>query len=139
MKVRLGPPRKNRAEHVHIDHFDVWSLDHTLSRIIHPALVRLRETKHGYPELFEDGMVTPHHWDRQLHFDFIDEEVEADYLIKKWNDIMDKMIYAFGIIKAEEAYYGTHDYLWQKDEKVDWDAVQEGLELFGKYYMNLWD
>jgi hypothetical protein len=111
MKVRLGPPRKNRAEHVHIDHFDVWSLDHTLSRIIHPALVRLKETKHGYPELFEDGMVTPHHWDRQLHFDFIDEE----------------------------AYYGTHDYLWQKDEKVDWDAVQEGLELFGKYYMNLWD
>ena len=88
MKVRLGPPRKNRAEHVHIDHFDVWSLDHTLSRIIHPALVRLKETKHGYPELFEDGMVTPHHWDRQLHFDFIDEEVEADYLIKKWNDIM---------------------------------------------------
>ena len=21
----------------------------------------------------------------------------------------------------------------------NWDAVQEGLELFGKYYMNLWD
>ena len=62
MKIRLGKPgRKNRANNVHIDNFDVWSLDHTLSCIIHPALIRLKETKHGYPELFEDGMVTPNH------------------------------------------------------------------------------
>ena len=143
MKVRLGNPgRKNRAEHVHIDNFDVWNLDHTLSCIIHPALIRLKETKHGYPELFEDGMVTPNHWDRQLHFDFIDEDVETKYLIKKWNDILDKMIRAFGLIIHKEdhedaAYQSEKSYAVYMKEY--YDAVDEGLSLFAKYYHNLWD
>ena len=143
MKIRLGKPgRKNRANDVHIDNFDVWSLDHTLSCIIHPALIRLKETKHGYPELFEDGMVTPHHWDRQLHFDFIDEEVETEYLIKKWNDILDKMIRAFGLIIHKEdhedaAYQSEKSYAVYMKEY--YDTVDEGLSLFAKYYHNLWD
>ena len=132
MKVRLGNPgRKNRAEHVHIDNFDVWNLDHTLSCIIHPALIRLRETKQGYPQLIEDGMVTPHYWDRQLHFDFIDEKVEEKYLLNKWNDIMDKMIYSFGVIK--------NDGLFEKYDEEEWNRIQEGLDLFAKHYTSLWD
>ena len=132
MKIRLGNPgRKNRAEHVHIDNFDVWNLDHTLSCIIHPALIRLKETKQGYPQLFEDGMVTPHYWDRQLHFDFIDEEVEEKYLLNKWNDIMDKMIYSFGVIK--------NDGLFEKYDQDEWNKIQEGLDLFAKHYTSLWD
>ena len=132
MKIRLGNPgRKNRAEHVHIDNFDVWNLDHTLSCIIHPALIRLKETKQGYPQLFEDGMVTPHYWDRQLHFDFIDEEVEEKYLLNKWNDIMDKMIYSFGVIK--------NDGLFEKYDQDEWNRIQEGLDLFAKHYTSLWD
>ena len=132
MKIRLGNPgRKNRAEHVHIDNFDVWNLDHTLSCIIHPALIRLKETKQGYPQLFEDGMVTPHYWDRQLHFDFIDEEVEEKYLLNKWNEIMDKMIYSFGVIKK--------DGLFKKADNDEWNRIQEGLDLFAKHYTSLWD
>ena len=132
MKVRLGNPgRKNRADHVHIDNFDIWNLDHTLSCIIHPALIRLKETKQGYPQLFEDGMVTPHYWDRQLHFDFIDEEVEEKYLLNKWNDIMDKMIYSFGVIK--------NDGLFEKYDEEEWNRIQEGLDLFAKHYTSLWD
>jgi len=78
MKIKIGPYRKNRAFHIHIDDYDVWNLDHTLASIIHPALIRLKDTKQGYPQLFEDGMVTPHYWDRQLHFDFIDEKLNGD-------------------------------------------------------------
>ena len=100
MKIKIGPYRKNRAYHIHIDDYDVWSLDHTLASIIHPALVRLKDTKHGYPELWEDGMVTHHNWDRQLHFDFIDEEVETKYLVDKWNRIMEKMIYSLNYQKT---------------------------------------
>ena len=132
MKVQLGNPgRKNRANNVHIDNFDIWNLDHTLSCIIHPALIRLKETKQGYPQLFEDGMVTPHYWDRQLHFDFIDEEVEEKYLLNKWNDIMDKMIYSFGVIK--------NDGLFEKYDQDEWNKIQEGLDLFAKHYTSLWD
>ena len=130
MKIKIGPYRKNRAFNIHIDDFDAWSLDNTLSHIIHPALIRLKEIKHGYPELWEDGMVTHHNYDRQLHFDFIDEEVETKYLINKWNDILDKMIYAFGRIKEDNCLDISKD---------EWEKIQEGLDLFAEHYTSLWD
>ena len=130
MKIKIGPYRKNRAYHIHIDDWDVWSLDYTLATIIHPALIRLKEINHGYPELWEEGMVTSHNYDRQLHFKFIDEEVERKYLLNKWELIMDKMIYAFEMIKKDNAIYWTNE----EAEKVD-----EGLILFGKHYQSLWD
>ena len=130
MKIKIGPYRKNRAFNIHIDDFDTWSLDNTLSHIIHPALIRLKEIKHGYPELWEDGMVTHHNYDRQLHFDFIDEEVETKYLINKWNDILDKMIYAFGRIKEDNSLDISKD---------EWEKIQEGLDLFAEHYTSLWD
>ena len=114
MKIKIGPHRKNRAFNIHIDDFDVWNLDYTLACIIHPALVRLKEIKHGYPELFEDGMVTPHYWDRQLHF-----------------DIMDKMIYSFEQI--------AEDKLFDITDQKQWEEIQEGIDLFAKHYTSLWD
>ena len=131
MKIKIGPHRKNRAFNIHIDDFDVWSLDYTLACIIHPALIRLKETKHGYPELWEDGMVTHHNYDRQLHFDIIDEEVETQYLIDKWNVIMDKMIYSFEQI--------VKDKLFDITDQKQLDEIQEGIDLFAKHYTSLWD
>ena len=129
MKINIGEPKKDKsADTIHIDNFDCWSLDYTLARIIHPALIRLKETKHGYPELWEDGMVTHHNWDRQLHFDFIDEDIETNYLIDKWNGVLDKMIYSFGKI-MEDAYF----------DNEEWEKIQEGLDLFSKHYTSLWD
>ena len=129
MKINIGEPKKDKsADTIHIDNFDCWSLDYTLARIIHPALIRLKETKHGYPELWEDGMVTHHNWDRQLHFDFIDEDIETNYLIDKWNGVLDKMIYSFGKI-MEDAYF----------DNEEWERIQEGLDLFSKHYTSLWD
>ncbi len=129
MKINILEPRKDKsADTIHIDNFDCWSLDYTLARIIHPALIRLKETKHGYPELWEDGMVTHHNWDRQLHFDFIDEDIESTYLIDKWNGILDKMIYSFGKI-MEDDYF----------DNEEWERIQEGLDLFSKHYTSLWD
>tara|TARA_B100000508_G_C11349358_1_gene223138 strand:- start:86 stop:475 length:390 start_codon:yes stop_codon:yes gene_type:complete len=129
MKINIGEPKKDKsADTIHIDNFDCWSLDYTLARIIHPALIRLKETKHGYPELWEDGMVTHHNWDRQLHFDFIDEDIETNYLIDKWNGVLDKMIYSFGKI-MEDDYF----------DNEEWERIQEGLDLFSKHYTSLWD
>ena len=129
MKINIGEPKKDKsADTIHIDNFDCWSLDYTLARIIHPALIRLKETKHGYPELWEDGMVTHHNWDRQLHFDFIDEDIETNYLIDKWNGVLDKMIYSFSKI-MEDAYF----------DNEEWETIQEGLDLFAKHYTSLWD
>ena len=133
MKVNIGRPgRKNKAHHVDIDDHDIWNLDYTLACIIHPALVRLKESQHGYPELWEDGMCYHEYYTRQLHFDFIDEDVETKYLWQKWQDILDDMIYAMEIIATEKIYdidLDTYD-----NERVD-----RGLELFGKHFCSLWD
>ena len=64
-------------------------------------------------------------------FDFIDEEVETKYLTDKWNTIMDKMIYSFGVIK--------NDGLFEKYDEEEWNRIQEGLNLFAKHYTSLWD
>tara|TARA_B100000287_G_scaffold221983_1_gene209412 strand:+ start:6963 stop:7397 length:435 start_codon:yes stop_codon:yes gene_type:complete len=144
MKVTLGKPgRKNSANTVVIDNFDTWNVDYTLARIIHPLLVKYRENMHGFPELWEEGMVTAHTYDRQLHFDFIDEDVERDYLLKKWETIVDKMCRAFGMIVEKERWEDTwmdlsfHEY--KVEEEKYYEAVDEGLALFAKHYHSLWD
>ena len=76
-------------------------------------------------------MVTHHNYDRQLHFDFIDEEVETQYLIDKWNVIMDKMIYSFGQI--------VEDKLFDITDQKQLDEIQEGIDLFAEHYTSLWD
>ena len=60
--------RRTQKIKVRIDKWDTWSMDHTLAHVIHPMLVQLKATNHGYPS----GLTE-----------------------KKWDDIMDEMIWAF--------------------------------------------
>lgn len=82
----------------------------------------------------------------------------------KWNWIMDEMIFAFDHLVDdtwEDKYRsGEHDLQWKKLENgmsemtrgpkdtykcdydglnAEWDRVNNGLRLFGKYYRSLWD
>jgi hypothetical protein len=41
---KLTPDQKVKVK---IHNYDVWSLDHTLAHIIHPALVKLKDCKQG--------------------------------------------------------------------------------------------
>jgi len=52
---RWANSRKRRVK-VHIDSYDVWSADHTLAMIIHPVLVKLKETKHGSPVVDDEDV-----------------------------------------------------------------------------------
>ena len=81
MKVRIGPYRKNRAEHVEIEPHDTWSMDCTLAMIIHPMLVQLKATQHGHP---------------------------ANLTEQEWNQILDEMIWAFGH-KSKEMDAGDNE------------------------------
>lgn len=177
MKVKLGKYPKgsgNRRVDIQIDNFDTWNLDHTLALIIYPALIQLRETKHGIPNDFAE--VGGADYDSQDSFDFYKEtHNEAfDEGVKKWEEVLDKMIWSFEqLIKDYDELYhhGKADYDFVKTDKqfpnpitgkvedtfkmVDknpeshWydaeghklheDRIQEGLELFGKYYRHLWD
>jgi hypothetical protein len=114
MKVNIGTYPTYRFWHrwfdyspqqsikVKIDKWDTWSMDHTLAHIILPMLKQLKATNHGYP---------------------------ANLTEAKWNEIQDKMIYAFEHKVLDGDMFDTGD---QK-------KMQEGFRLFGKYYQNLWD
>lgn len=130
--------RKKRKVEIKIDAYDTWSMDFTLSLIIVPMLKQLKSTNHGHPS----------------------ELIESE-----WDEIMDKMIWSFNEIATErkgekEFESGEIDFCWEEQEsglskleygpahtfRIDMEGlnaynerIQEGLNLFGKYYQNLWD
>lgn len=178
MKVNIGKyPKKsdNRKIKVQIDPWDTWSLDHTLAKIIYPCLLQLKATKHGVPSEFAD--VGGEDYLQQKSFDFY-EDTNGDAFksgCERWDEVLDKMIWAFGQIANEDYdskyHHGSAKYDWvitdqtypnpitgvqeptyqmvDKNPDEHWydhvghrlheDRIQEGLDLFGKYYRNLWD
>lgn len=51
--------------------------------------------------------------------------------MEEWEEILDKMLFSFDIFRTGQIY--------DIDDKEMGDRVQEGLELFGKWYGDLWD
>lgn len=178
MKVKIGKyPKGNRYQKidVQIEKHDTWGLDHTLARIIYPALLQLKATKQGIPSDF--AMVGGEDYLDQTCFDFYkDEHGELfNQKCREWDDVLDKMIWAFQQI-AEDDYdakyhHGTPKYDWvdanhpypnpktgvmeptyrmvdlnpgehwydHEGHQLHEQRIQEGVELFAKYYRNLWD
>jgi hypothetical protein len=128
MKVFLGPYKDDieREVSISIDNYDTWSMDSTLSLLIHPMLVQLKATQHGHP---------------------------ANMTEQEWNEILDEMIWAFEQKCRddwESDYYEYEDdnterfgmkLVWEDraGAKAHQERMSNGFRLFGKYYENLWD
>lgn len=178
MKVNIGKYPKGAGHQkidVQIERHDTYSTDHTLAHIIYPMLLQLKDTKHGVPAEFAD--VGGEDYSSQRCFDFYNEtQREAfDEGCKRWDEILDKMIWSFEqLVKSDydsQYHHGKPNWDWiktdekffnpmtnkleetyqivDKNPKEHWydheghmlheDRIQEGLELFGKYFRNLWD
>lgn len=154
-------------EHVRIDPWDTWSMDHTLAKIILPMLIQLKATKHGSPgDLVEFQQVSDQ--SLQRHFDFYAEGNDAAWEAghQRWSAILDEMIWAFQQIvddNWEDQYWSVRPEIdfqeypedagkectplrWKVEGVCDWDGmrahqerINRGCELFGKYYQALWD
>lgn len=128
-----------------IDPEDVWGLDHTLATIIAPCLRKLKEDMHGSCNTdLEDG-----------------DNIEDIH--KRWENVLDKMIWSFeNILTPDEDKFYTYQEgvepveFSDPDERgvsemifnmeVDRDGldeynerIQNGLNLFGKYFRGLWN
>jgi len=110
---------------------DIWSLDYTIAKFALPRLIRLKEVMHGVPgNFFPEG-----------HNTYDKSEMAAAE--RKWNEVLDKMIWSMDFI----ANYREYDYHPDPDdENRDYSKLkeaearcQEGLDLFAKYFRNLWD
>jgi hypothetical protein len=131
-----------QIQYVKIDRWDTWNMDGTLAVIILPMLKQLRAEKHGsglvdledVPESMR--YTTTEDYESQYTFDFYREpdlqKVQCD-IHDRWDWVLDEMIFAFEY-KIDEDNGGI-----DKDWKNNYERVQNGFRLFGKYYQNLWD
>jgi hypothetical protein len=166
MKVYIGPFKKNSDERkidVRIDKYDTWNMESTLAFIVLPMLKQLKETKHGSAWLPEFDQTSN---SAQYSFDFYEEgdKLAWEKGHEHWNQILDKMIWSFEQINTnweDQFHSGEHDFYFEDVEGTEYsimklgpndthkfdsegyfkfqNRMQEGFELFGKYYRNLWD
>jgi len=169
LKVHIGrypkDSTKERKIDIRIDKWDTWGMDHTLALIILPMLKQIKANKQGSPgSLPEFQQISDQY--PQLCFDFYaDGNQDAwDAGHKHWIEILDKMIWSFEQVLDddwEEQYWivkpeidwdhmasksGVKEIKWKVRGECDWKGrsehlsrIEEGLELFGKYYQDLWD
>ena len=149
-----------RWNYVRLDEWDTWSFDHTLADIILPGLKQLRATKHGAP--FVDDEDVPEGMNlRSTEAEPKENEWDTDSNhFKRWDWVLDEMIWAFEQKVDDEAdsrffdhsECGDEKFPWNKDGqyvskiKYDKDGHQKwqerkanGFRLFGKYLEALWD
>ena len=129
--------RERRNIKVRIDKYDTWSMDHTLALIIHPMLVQLKNTNHGY--FTSDPEDVPH----LGKGDEVDFGHNDSLAYDRYNWIMDEMIWTFNTLKSDEDHKHffneeTGEYNFEGQKEHD-DRISNGLRLFGKYFRGLWD
>lgn len=123
--------KKLQIEYVHIDKWDVHSMDVTLSKIIYPMLLELKRQNKNFPILLHDVndcFPEEYHISEDFDVEFDDNEICK----QRWHFLLDEMIYAFGAISSEKAYDIDTPY------SIDSDRVEKGLQYFGRFYNHLW-
>lgn len=120
---------------------ELWDLHHFMAEWILPRLIAFRDLdRMGFPGNLYEGGFGPDNPDEEYE--------EAD---KKWAEILGKMIWSFKYVLWDDSYddklgrelgIGTFsEYIVKtQEEKMIYDKeYQEGMELFSKYFMDLWD
>lgn len=143
MKVFMGryPGKRSkktgRTIRIRIDPWDTWGMDHTLSHLIVPMLLQLKETKQGRP-LVENEDVPPELWrpESDGDEDFVDENFHA-----RWDWVLDEMIWAMTQIRDEswEDQYHDKGVFDAEGYRAHAIRIQNGCRLFGVYFQSLWD
>lgn len=123
-----------KQQGLYVNPKETWSLDVNLAKYIIPRLKKFKELNNGYPGIGE--MNTP----------------------EKWDEALDKMIQAFEYVIDLDEYwlddpkYDYTDIMFSDDKELYESvienkrtedvrrlvAINDGLQLFAKYYMNLW-
>ena len=149
----LHAKRDTKREYVKIHSYDTWNMDSTLSHIILPMLIQLRDTKHGSPNVDDDDV--PENYDvkgLRSYESLTPKENEYDTDAnwhRRWEYVLDEMIWAFEQLadpESEQQFYHYPDPDDIRKFTADYDGLhkfeerkQNGFRLFGKYYQCLWD
>ena len=149
--------KRKRTEFVHIDNYDVWSMDNTLALIIHPMLLKLKTQKHGYGFIDDKDVPKELRSNATGAREGIKNKYDWDnYAEARYSWMLDELIWTFEQLcndDNESQFYDHTESSKEKDfnrsiQKLKVDRVglelhqkriENGLRLFGKYFRTLWD
>jgi hypothetical protein len=126
MKVRIGKYPKGggpRPVRVEVDSDDTYSLDYTLALVIVPALKRFKKDAKG---TLWGCFLPSEHMDNSVRMTKGQRNRNERAARKQQDEVLDKMIHAFELVIDDKAL------------NRNLPEIQEGLELFAKYYRHLW-
>jgi hypothetical protein len=137
MLVKIGPYTKDskRKIQVRIDPHDTISMDYTLSLIILPMLKQLKKVKRFAPDIDECDLPKKLRSVKKQKKNYINVD---KYELKRWDYILSEMIWAFTQVSTD-----WHNIAWKKKSRKEavlyFNRVDNGIRLFGKYYLRLWE
>ena len=146
-------------KYIHIDPWDAWSLEHTLSPIILPILQELKRVKNGAPFIADEDVPknlrvgAKGTGNSDVHKLFDDGD---NTFFERYDYILDEMIWTFTQLSMDDHEAPFYDHTESSKEpdlnksvrklKVDRKGlaahnarINNGLRLFGRYYRHLWD
>ena len=141
-------------------HEEFWDFKSALANWAIPRLKHMKDNLHGYPSC----LIPEEKWEEiSAGKEVVKEgrDIREEHGMKEWNKILDKIIWSFenhdnepmptepenydprcNMIKYDD---GSTEYEHLDDRPWDWTEceahdkkVQEGLDLFAKYYKDLW-
>jgi hypothetical protein len=112
LKVEIGPYPKGGEERIidiHIDGYDLINADHTMALVIHSMMLAYQKRPGGSPYVADEDVI---------------EDIGNDVHVR-WRWVISEIVYAFGEVV--------------NDCVVDDDArIQNGINLFAKYFRGIW-
>jgi len=155
--------KKKRKIKVKIHEYDSWNVDDTLSHIIYPLLVQLKENTNSHMNV-DDADVPEELGIRSTDAELDDEHTDSN-LSKRSDWVFGEMIWAFQQLASDVDWMdqyttGEIDIKFETGEngnavmvsgkkhthKMDWESIKKhqdrinrGTALFGKYFQALWD
>lgn len=126
--------KKKKGIYTRFKDRETWDLGYTVAAFTLPRLRRFKKLNNGIPGclLIESDGTT--------HFN--DEEYQKQKEIE-WDTILDHMIWSFEQIITSDEEPSIYNYKDNWNEyceqmKIYNEQIQDGLNLFGKYFRNLW-
>jgi hypothetical protein len=148
---------RKRQVYVKLEKYDTWNMNHTLALIALPMLKQLQVTKHGAPTVDDNDVPSPLRSTAPGAKDKCENEWDLDdNHFHRWDYVLGEMIWAF----EQEADDSSEDEFYDHGKKIPGEDLmasinrmkvdhvglkahyarkQNGFQLFGKYYQNLWD
>lgn len=116
--------KRHRTERVHIDNYDVWSMDTTLAIIILPMLKKLKEQKHGYGFISDKDVPKELRSTQPGARDGLTNEYEWDnFAEQRYEWMLNELIWTFEQLHPdndwEQQYHsGEIDITWEETDKT---------------------